>query len=573
MRTAFWAEYELKDLTAIADSRPTTAYNSDFADLSKVKDNVSFGDYATLEENYFLLDGSMPEFPDRPEDIVYFSNVLSGRDGTYEDPPVIHILFSENHTSIGLTFFFVGDYPLEMEITWKDLDGTYLVHKQFEVDSETFFAKQQVENYGRLEIRFLKTRPYRYVKFSYLEYGTDLTFGAGGFPVKDAKLVEETDPISDKISINKLTYKLIDENDDFNVGNIAGIHKVLQAGQKLLAYEDVDGEKLLLGRFFLSTNSTDKNITSISCVDFKGLLDNSKFRGGKVYTGEMAGPVIDAIMSAAGIEDYTVDEETRTIPLFGWLKIQTCRKALREVLFACGSVVDSSRSKALNIYKPDRTIQTAVRRERKFSTVAAEQDYVSDVAIKFPVYTLAEEKKDIVKGSYAAGTYTIDLSAPAADMTINTGEITEQTNNYVSFRLEEAADVIISGRKYSKEELTAAAAVQNVSAGHKRTSKNYNCTLLDAARAGTIAEHILNYFSLRLAIKVKFLNTGESPTEWAEIDNTKQNFGSYVGGFEKLTTDLTGGFLSTAELRGYYKLLTDYDYTGEIMTGGEIGTL
>lgn len=573
MQTAFRADYELKDTTAIDDSRPTTAYNSAFADIEKVKDNVTFENYATLEENYFLLDGTMPEFPDEPEDIVYFSNVLSGPDGTYETPPVIHILFTENHTSIGLTFYFVGDYPLEMEITWKDLNGTYLSHKSFTVDTAVYFARHQVENYGRLEIRFLKTKSYRYVKLQYLEYGTDLTFGVGGLPVKSAQIIEETDPISDKIAINKLTYKLIDEHDDFNVGNIAGLHKVLQAGQKLLAYEMVNGEELLLGRFFLSSNSTDKKITSISCVDFKGLLDNSKFRNGKVYAGEPAGPVIDSIMSAAGIEDYTVDEETRATPLYGWLKIQTCRKAIREVLFACGSVIDSSRSRTLNIYKQVRTVRTIVKRSRKFSTVATEQEYVSDVSVKFPVYTLETEEKEVVKGSYTAGMHTIDFSTPVANMAINIGEIIAQTNNYVTFLLQEPTEVIITGHKYSKEDLTATASVQNVAAGHIRVSKDYSCTLLDAAQATVAAEKILDYYSLRLSIKIKFLNEGDKPVDWAEIYNIQQNYGNYVAGFEKVTTDLTGGFVSTSELRGYYKLLTDYDYTGEIMTGDEVGAL
>lgn len=573
MKTGFWCRYELKDTTAIQDSMPTTAYNSAFADIAKVKDNVTFEDYATLEENYFLLDGTMPEFPDEPEDIVYFSSVLSGPDGTYATPPVIHILFSGNHTSIGLTFYFVGDHPLEMEITWRSLDGMHLAHKRFYVDQKVFFAKQQVENYGKLEIKFVRSKPCRYVKLRYIEYGTDLLFGTGGLPVKSAQLIEETDPISDKIAINKLTYKLIDENDEFNLGNIDGLHKVLQTGQQMEAYENVDGEALLLGKFFLSKHSTDKSVTNISCVDFKGLLDANKYRTGRVYHGEPAGPVIDDIMAAAGIADYTVDDETRETPLHGWLKIQTCRKALREVLFATGSVLDSSRSLSLNIHRQDRTIRTAVRRTRKFSTSVAEQDYISDVSIKFPVYTLAEEAKEVAKGSYQAGTYTLDLSSPAKDMTINTGEIIEQSDNYVTFRLPEAADIIISGKKYSKEDLTATASVKNVAAGHIRTSKGYNCTLVDAAQAAVIAEKILDYFSLRLSIKIKFLNEGDKPANWAEVYNTRKFYGNYVAGFEKITTDLTGGFVSTAELRGYYKLLSDYDYTGEIMTGEETGWL
>lgn len=572
-KTGFYAKYGLFDTTARDDSTLTTASNQDFGSIEKAKDDIESEDYATLEEDYFLLDGSMPEMPDNPDDAVYFSTELSGADGTFIDPPSFTISFTENHTSYGLTFYFVGDAPLEMEIQWYDLAGIQISKKAYTVTGNKFFAQNQVENYGKLIITFTKANPYRYVKFRYIEYGTELICGAGGMPVKDASLIEECNPISDKIAINKLKFKLIDENDEFNVGNISGLHKVLQNGQEAIVYENVDDVQILLGKFFLSGHSTDKNVTTISCVDFKGLLDNNKFRGGRVYAGDLAGGVIDEIMAAAGITEYTVDDETRNTPLYGWLKIQTCRKALREVLFACGSVADSSRSLTLDIYKPDRKIHSTVKRSRKFSTDVENEDYISDVSVKFPVYTLESEAKQVAKGSYAAGTYTVDLSSPASDMTINTGEILEQSNNYVTFRIEEAADVVISGRKYSKEDLTVTASVKKVSAGQIRNSKSFSCTVVDAEQASLIAEKILDYYSLQLGLKIKILNEGDKPIDWAEVYNTNRNYGSYVSGFEKITTDLTGGFVSTAKLRGYYKLLADYYYTGELFAGEEIGDI
>lgn len=574
MKTGFYCTYGLKDTTARQDSTLTTTSNQDFGNITRGKDDIDSVDYATLEEDYFLLDGSLPEMPDTPPDVVYFSRQLSGADGTFAENPVIVIDFTEKHTSYGLTFYFVGDWPLKMEIRWYDLTGTLMSRKTYEVTGNKYFAQNQVENYGRLEIEFTKTKPYRYVKFRYIEYGTDLIFGAGGLPVKDAKLIEETDPISDKIAINKLSYKVIDEADEFNTGNWSGMHKVLQPAQELVAWENVDGAPLLLGKYFLDTSSTESNVTNMSCVDYKGLLDKNNFRAGRVYGGNPAGPVIDEIMTAAGITEYTVTDEVREIPLYGWLKIQTCRKALREVLFATGAVVDSSRSLTLDIYLPNRKIQTVVKRTRKFATSVNTEDYISDVSLKFPVYTLTNEAKQVAKGSYeAAGTYTIDLSAPAVNMTINTGTIIEQSCNYVIFKLTAPAEVIITGKKYDKEDLTVTASVPKVEAGQSWNSKSFICTVLDAGRAGMIAGKLLDYYALRLSIKAKFLNEGDCTGTWAEIYNTSRSYGNYAAGIEKMTTDLTGGFISTAELRGYYRLMTDYDYTGEIFTGDETGEL
>lgn len=571
MKTGFYCEYELKDTTAIADSTLTTAYNSSFADISKAKSNAPFADYGTLEEDYFLLDGSMDEFPDTPDNIVYFSNALSGTDGTFENNPVIHILFTEHHTSVGIKFYFVGDHPLQMQIRWYGLDGILKTKKKFDVDSNAYLAWEQVEDYGSLQIEFLKAKPHRYVKFYYIEYGTDFVFGDNGFAIKEGKLIEEIDTLSDKLSINKLSYKVIDENNDFNTGNMSGLHRVMQKGQKMRAFEKVDDKRVLLGRYFFDSEKTDKNVTSISAMDYMGLLDNYSFSTGKVYNGELAGTVIDEIMAAAGVGDHTVDEETKDNPLYGWLKKQTCRKALREVLFACGSVVDTSRSETINIFKTDRLIQSEVKRERKFSTATELDSYVSDVSIKIASYTMTEEVKEIAKGNYPPGIHTIAFNSPYEGITIDNGSIVEAATNYVIFEVQQASDIVISGKKYDKEDLTVTSSVPNVKAGESRSAKSYSCALLDLSSAKIIADKILDYYNLQLLIKIRFLNEGDKVADWGEIYNASKAHGNFVAGFEKMTTDLTGGFISTADLRGYYKLLEDYYYTGEIYAGEEMG--
>ncbi len=571
--TGFYCDYELKDTTAIADSTLTTSNNSSFADIAKAKDNITMPNYMTLEDGFSQLDGTLPEMPDTPTDIVYFSNLMSDASGNFSSNPSFTVTFTENHSSYGITFYFIGDYPLEMIVTWYNLGNVKIDQKTYTITDNKFFAQNLVENYGKITVEFTKANPYRFIKFRFIEYGTNLIFGKGGLPVKGASLVEEVDPTSDKIPINKLSYKLIDENNEFNVGNQAGLHKVMQQGQISHAYEVVNGVPQLLGKFYLTENSTDSNITSISCTDYKGLLDNNRFIAGAVYNGTLAGTVIDSIMLAAGITEYTVDDETRNTPLYGWLKIQTCRKALREILFGCGSLIDTSRSETLNIYKPTRIIQTTVKRDRKFSTVATEEDYISDVTVKYPVYTLATTTSQITKGTYDAGTYTIELSSPASGMTINSGTIVEQTNNYVTFTVTSTTEVIITGYKYGKEDLSATASIKNISAGQTRANKDFTCTVINGAQAVTLADSLLEYYKLRLGLKIKFLNEGDKPADWSEIYNTVKSYGNYVAGFEKVTTDLTGGFISTAELRGYYKLLTDFYYMGEIYAGEDVGIL
>ena len=153
--TSFEVVYDLKDTTALQDSVPSTMDNQNFAVESLLRDNIAFSDYGTLEQDYFLLDGSMPELPDEPEGIPFWTSELSDSNGNFKKNPMLTILFSENHTSTGLTFHFVGEVPLQMQIRWYDLTGNMIALKSFQPDMADYYARNLVENYGRLEIEFI----------------------------------------------------------------------------------------------------------------------------------------------------------------------------------------------------------------------------------------------------------------------------------------------------------------------------------------------------------------------------------------------------------------------------------
>ena len=583
MRTEFFVEYDLYDTTALQDGVETSDSNSDFANIKLLKENVSAPSYATLEHNFFVLDGSMEEFSDNPDNIAYFSRDFIQQNTNYNycgddmymgddfDGPIdevykkqkVVVQFSENHTSFGITLHFLDVWPLEIEISWYDLAGILQSRKKFYPDSLHYFCRNQVEDYGRIEITFIKALPYHNVKLQYIEYGTTIIWGSD--IVKSGKLVNDTDPISDKIKTDKLTFDFVDAEDEFNLGNANGLHKTFQVKQRMLPYEIVEGRKIPLGAFFLDTFSTTKNICRISANDYKGILANTDFTDGRIYNGDLAGDVIDEIMSAAGIMDYEVDEETAETPLYGTLKIQTCQKALREVLFACGSVINTSRKLGIDIHKSNRLVTGKISRGEKFSTTLELDKYVSDVNVKYKTWTLDDNASQITKGTYAAGIHTIQLTNPASNMETNVGTIIKQMPYYVvvDIPVDARTEVVISGQKYIGEELAVLSSIEHIKAGEVRNTKTFTGTLLDYESAKIVADNILDYYQLQQIIKTKHLSADEKAGDWAEIENTVADHADFVAAIESLSTDLTGGFISTATCRGYYKLVTDYDYSGE----------
>lgn len=573
MSTEFVVDYNLYDLTALKDARESAVGNETFADLSLIKDNVKAPAYGTLEQNFFILDGSMEEFPKRPKNLVYFSQQQSDENGNFEEEQSVTIQFTDFHTSVGVTLTFSDTYPVELEIYWYGLDGLLKSKRKFYPDALVYFCENQVEEYGKIKIVFLKALPWHNVKLQYIKYGTSIKWDGG--TIKTGKVVNETDPISDKIATDTLTFDFVDEFDSFNLGNPRGMHKTFQRKQDMEAYEIVNGEKITIGTFFLDSYSTTKNICKIKGVDLKGILGSTDFTDGRMYNGDSAGSVIDEIMAAAGIKDYNVDTETAATPLYGTLPIQTCKKALREVLFACDSIVSTSRQKGLTICKSSRVIETRIKRNRKFETTLQADRYVSDINVKYKVWKLEENASEIAKGTYGPGTHVIQFSAPATELSVNIGTITKRMPYYVVLDIPARvrSEVIVSGRKYVSEDLAAMSSVEKLKSGELRNSKTFSGMLLNFDSAKKKADSILDYYQLQHIVKTRHLAGEETAGKWVEIDNPMNKGGSLVAAIESVTTDLTGGFISTAKYRGYYKSLTDYYRSGEIFAGEEIGEL
>lgn len=570
MKTEFFVDYDLYDTTAIEDAQESTGSNMPFGNLELIKEDIPTPTYATLEHNFFVLDGSRQEMPENPIDVAYFSSALSDENGYFGSEQSIDIKFTAKHSSIGITLHFMEFYPLEVEITWYDLFGIFKNQKTFYPDSLDYFCHNRIEEYGQLKIIFKKVLPYHNAKLRYIEYGTTVTWNND--TIKSGKLINDTDPVSDKISTDKLTFEIVDSEDEFNLGNVSGLHKFFQRKQSMLPYEMVSGEKIVLGAFFLDDISTAKNVSKLSAIDYKGMLTNTDFKDGRIYNGENAGVIIAEIMAAAGIEDYTVDEETANTPLYGTLKIQTCQKALREVLFACGSIVNTAHRTDIEIRKQNRHIKGRITRNRKFETSIKLGDYISDVNVKYKTWTLEEKVSEITKGNYCVGVHTIQLSSPAVNMTTNIGTIIKQMPYYVVLKIdtEPGETVVISGQKYVGEELAAASSIEHIKAGEVRNTKTYTGTLLNFESAKKVADSILDYYQLQLILQTRHLAAHENAGDWTEVQNASVMHGDFLAAIESLSTDLTGGFISTAKCRGYYKLVTDYYYAGgELVAGND----
>lgn len=573
MRTYCRAEMKFIDVTALADVSVTTDDNQGIGSVGLFADQTKQSDYGTFELNQFILDGSKSVLPENPNDIAFWSEALSKDGCTFETNPKITITFKEQHTSAAITLYFEDKPPAELKITWYTVAGTKLVTETFYPDSLIYVCNNQVQNYGKIEIEFVRTSfPQRYIKLQYILYGKYIVWDKD--MIQTAKVQEDIDVTSATLSINEADISIVDMNNDFDAENENGAWKSVQKTQEVTLSEFNNGNMIPMGAFFIDDFSFSKNIAKFKLIDVVGLLDKYTFYEGQVYNNVRAGVILNAIFATAGIKKYVIDEEVGNTLLSGYLAIQTCRKALQQVCFACGAVADDSRIDTIKVCKPDRYVKSTVGTDRKFNgnTKVSLEKYISGVNIEMKNYALEEKNSDIYKKTLPAGDTKITFSSPylPSSITASVGTLKEVKTNYLIINMPDAGQCHITGIKYANTTFSYEKRVDKIEAGETENIKKYSgCTIYNADILPDIAAYLLGYHALRKKVGMKYLVDLEQVGNWANINSIGGKTSTTL--IESQTLDLTGGFIATATCRGYSIVVTEDVFAGtELYTGGDV---
>jgi hypothetical protein len=561
------------DVTALADASVTTDDNQGIGSIELFAEQTEQKSYGTFELNQFVLDGSKSVLTENPKDIAFWNDALSKEDCTFETDPKITVTFQEQHTSAAITLYFEDEPPAELKITWYTIAGTKLITETFYPDSLIYVCNTQVQNYGKIEIEFVRTSfPQRYIKLQYILYGKYIVWDKD--MIQTAKVQEDIDVTSAALSINEADISIVDMNDDFDAENENGAWNSVQKTQEVTLSEFNNGNMIPMGAFFIDDFSFSKNIAKFKLVDVVGLLDKYTFYDGQVYNNVRAEVILNAIFVTAGIKKYVIDEEVGNILLSGYLAIQTCRKALQQVCFACGAVADDSRSDTIKVYKPDRYVKSTVGTDRKFNgnTKVSLEKYISGVNIEMKNYALEEKNSDIYKKTLPAGDTKITFSSPylPSSITASVGTLKEVKTNYLIINMPDAGQCQITGIKYANTTFSYEKRVDKIEAGETENIKKYSgCTIYNADILPDIAAYLLDYHALRKKVGMKYLVDLEQVGNWANINSIGGKTSTTL--IESQTLDLTGGFIATATCRGYSVVVTENYFAGvELYTGGDV---
>lgn len=569
---------ELTDVTAKEDSTPSITGNSTFANVSLLNndDNI-LSDYMTLEWNQAVLDGSMQHLPDNLSSVGFpvFSNDMSGDDRETNDIWQFQSVFSNSHSSAGISFEFLTDFPEKILVTWYGKDGNILSNGTFYPDSLNYACENKVENYYKVVAKFEKTTvPYRYLKIANVKYGYDILFRSEN--IIKATILEEVDPLSAELRINTLNFTVHDPSMDFNILNQKGKYSLFQSRQRIKAKEIVNGSPLEMGTFYLEDKeSNSETEISFRAIDAIGIIDKTKFLKGRIYQDEKVSVIVSEIMQSAGWDRYEISEELKDITLNGYIPVCTHREALQQVAFAIRAVVDCSRSEKIRIYRQNMTSDIKLKEDRVFLSgeKITAKEYVSKVEITMHQYEKSGESTTLFNGILSPGLNEIVFSNPSYDISSDIGTIIESGVNYAIIQMAEYGNCIITGGAYHDMQSTFTRSIDIPEVNEiDNTISVKNATLVDKNNSYLLAERLMDYYSMRREINLRYVLDGEHTGRWVSV---KSYQGMYINGaIESQEIDLAGGFISSSKIVGYNTLEMDFIYTGqEAYTGEKIGVV
>ena len=564
----------LIDVSAKGDSTPA-AGSQPFAPASALTGEIAaVPSYATLEEDFFRLDGSVELFPDSTDGLSFgwWSDGMSGADGSFAVPPVLTVSFGGQHTCAGLTFDFLEDYPDSLKIAWYSLSGAKIAEKQFAPDGLSYFCRFPAENFGKVVVTFLHTsKPYRYVKVKRILYGAVMEFRED--TVIEASIREEVNPVSAELSVNTLDLTLHGQNGEFDLMNPDGIYRMFQQRQPLSVRYETGAKTIPMGTFYLDSWENDGANGIFSAMDPLGILDKTEFTDGRIYSGEAASAIIGEIMASAGWTDYELTEELKSVPLTGWIPICTHREALQQAAIALNAIVDCSRGNTVRIYRQVQSYGHLIDRGRKFSGKTSLVSYVSGVELTVHSYRAASQTSEIFRGTLDVGDHEIRFPDAASGLSVTGATLVAGKANYAVVRVSTAGEVVLTGTAYEDAPVIRRTGSQNLAAGeYANLVKVEDATLISESNADETAKWLYAYYRMRYRTEAEIILDGERAGEQVAVQH-RDGKAYTVNTIEGMTIDLTGGFTAQTEMIGDGTDVILSRYAGEFYAGESTGVM
>lgn len=573
MNSQIELEMKLYDVSARTDGQPQCQTSQPFAGAEQLTaERNAPPPAATLETDFFLLDGSLEPFPDRPEQYRWglWSRAQSGPNRQFAVPPVLRIDFAQSHSSVGITLHFDTarqDWCSRLRVAWLDRVGNPLSVREFTPQQPVAFLFNKVEDYYGLQFTFYEThRPGRYLKIEAIDYG--LLMQLSGNDITAARLLEESDLSGGTVSVNTLEFTLHAADGRFSPLNPAGVFSVLQQGQQLELYRVGTDGRDYLGRYYLERwESGGKNDICMMGCDGVGLLERAPFLGG-IYQGITAASLAEEIFAAAGLT-YQLEETLGRQLLWGYIAPGTARQALWQLAFAAGWVVDSSRSDRIRLLPPAQRPSRMIGNDRKFlGQTIVQKPVVTGVQVAAHRYQPTDELSVPFEDSLAAGEYTVAFHEPLHSLTVEGAVLLAQGAGFARLRVDRPGPVKLEGRRYKDMVQQFSRSIPGAGANRaEQLLQVTNATLVSPQTVTPLLERLCDYYSYRYQTEFSAVLGQEVVGDMVSVRSIQGE--NLKGMVERLEIDLVRGCVAKMRLTANRVESRSRAYAGQLRAGEE----
>ena len=291
-------------------------------------------EYATLEENYFRVDGSMYFMPENNERIQLLTNGVV----TDEICGIVRINFNDTYSIKGVTLDFGSAYPASFAIK------TAAKTLEYVNDSDYFYTTDVLGDTNYIEIvpTAMVGGQQRFRLRSIL-MGVGLVYANNH--TKNMSLEEYVSSISEDLPSETLKYSFFDELKQFDVDNENSFINFLETMQKItlsfgITLETGDIEWHQIATTYLKDWKSQNGIVSLTATDRLAQMEDEYTLANRIYD-RTAYAEAQAIFNDAGLQpdEYFIDEYLNDVYLHNPMPKGTHKECLQILANACRCIV------------------------------------------------------------------------------------------------------------------------------------------------------------------------------------------------------------------------------------------
>ena len=329
--------------------------NGQFAYFSN-KSNI-FGEhsddtiYATLEENFTKVDGSMFFLPRKNSSDTYLDTGIVSEKLLTEARFELVIDLNVIATDIkGLTFNFGENYPVDFDII-----GSTGQKFEYRDNTQALFSSEDVlEQTTQVKlVVYTMKNPQSRLRIYFIRFGYGLVYYNND--VMSSSLESYVSPIGADVPQIDFTVTLKNYDHYFNVDNPKSAINFLETGQEMeihYGYQLPDSEEVewIMGNHLLCSEwESDDYTATIRCQDIFRNMDTEFYKGKYNPNGVSYYDLAVSVLQEAGQTSYYIDPQLKRLFTKNPLPRAKCKEALQIIANACRCVLSQTRIGTIQI--------------------------------------------------------------------------------------------------------------------------------------------------------------------------------------------------------------------------------